>query len=256
MGRRKLPLVTLMLISISAAIGFARAQDGSPQDGTAAGALRFESSMGPVDIVPLGHASLRIEVGGSVIHIDPWSNVADYAEQPDADLVLITHDHPDHFDASALAEIVTDDTRVLADERSAAAYASRAQGLANGDSRTVDGVRVTAVPAYNLQRTRPDGSPYHPKGVYNGYLLAFGDLVVHVGGDTECVPELSELEDVDVSFLPINLPFTMPPEEAAACYRAMAPRVAVPYHQGDSDPNVVAVLLADTPIEVRVLPLP
>jgi len=219
-------------------------------------ALRFDSSLGEVVVYPLGHASLRIETGEVVIQVDPWSDVADYAMQPTADLVLVTHDHPDHFDPAALEQLMGEGTVFVMDSHSAEQFAGEAMVLANGESVEVMGVTVTAVPAYNVQRMRDDGEPFHAKGDYNGYLLDIGDLRLFVAGDTECVPEMAELTEVDVAFLPINLPFTMPPEEAAACFRTIAPAVAVPYHQGESDPQVVADMLADTEIDVRVLQLP
>ncbi len=218
--------------------------------------LAFDSSLGEVRIFPLGHASLRVEVNDLVIHVDPWSNVADYSMQPDADLVMVTHAHPDHYDPAALDAITTDGTLVVMDGTSASQFGGEATALANGESLEFEGITVTAVPAYNVVRTRDDGNPFHAQGESNGYLLDFGDLRVHIAGDTECVPELAELGEVDVSFLPINLPFTMPPDEAAECFRTIAPTVAIPYHQGDSDPQVVADLLADTDIDVRVLELP
>lgn len=218
--------------------------------------LTFDSSLGEVRIFPLGHASLRVEVNDLVIHVDPWSNVADYSMQPDADLVMVTHAHPDHYDPAALDAITTDGTLVVMDGTSASQFGGEATALANGESLEFEGITVTAVPAYNVVRTRDDGNPFHAQGEFNGYLLDFGDLRLHIAGDTECVPELAELGEVDVSFLPINLPFTMPPDEAAECFRTIAPTVAIPYHQGDSDPQVVADLLADTDIDVRVLELP
>jgi L-ascorbate metabolism protein UlaG (beta-lactamase superfamily) len=218
--------------------------------------LSFDSSLGEVEVFPVGHGSLRIEVNGLVIHVDPWSEVADYSMQPDADLVLVTHTHQDHLDPAALEQVAAEDTVFVMDANSAAEFGGEATALANGETFEFQGIVVTAVPAYNVARTRDDGSPYHARGAFNGYLLGIGDLRVHVTGDTECVPELADLGEVDVSFLPINLPFTMPPEEAAECYRTIAPTVAVPYHQGESDPQVVADLLADTEIDVRVLELP
>ncbi len=218
--------------------------------------LVFASSLGELRIVTLGHGSLRMEVDGRVIHIDPWSNVADYAAQPDADLVLVTHEHQDHFDPSAIELVVGAETLVVMDAHSAGRYAGTATVLTNGDSLEFLGITITAVPAYNLKQVRANGDPYHPKGSYNGYLIDVADLRVHVGGDTECVPEFAELGEVDVSFLPINLPFTMPPEDAAECFRLIAPTVAVPYHQGEADPEVVADLLSDSGIDVRVLALP
>lgn len=218
--------------------------------------LSFTSSLGDVEIVAEGHGSLRIEVNDLVIHVDPWSEVADYATQPDADLVLVTHHHQDHFDPAALEQVMADGTLFVMDALSAGQFEGEATVLNNGETFEFEGITITAVPAYNVERMREDGSPYHASGDYNGYLLDIGDLRVHVAGDTECVPEMAELAEVDVSFLQINLPFTMPPEEAAECYRTIDPTVAVPYHQGDSDPQVVADMLADTEIDVRVLELP
>lgn len=236
---------TLIVLAALLAGGLALAQE----------TLSFDSSLGVVEIVPLGHASLRISVNDLIIHVDPWGNVADYGMQPDADLALVTHEHQDHFDPTALEQITGESTTLVMDAQSAQQFEGEVITMANGDSLEFEGITVTAVPAYNIERMRDDGNPYHPKGDYNGYLLGFGDLLVHIGGDTECVPEFAEVGEVDVSFLPINLPFTMPPEEAAECYRTMNPTVAVPYHQGDSDPQIVAHMLADSEIDVRVLQL-
>ncbi len=217
--------------------------------------LTFDTDLGRLVITPLGHASLRLDVDGLVIHVDPYGQMADYAEQPKADWIWITHDHPDHYDENAIAAVRTPDTHFLVDPATAGRLGEEAVVLRNGDSATVGNLRVTAVPAYNIRQKRPNGQPYHPKGVGNGYLVNVGGFVVHIGADTECVPEMRELGKVDVSFLPINLPFTMTPQDAAECFRLIHPRVAVPYHQGDFDPRIVADALRDTDIDVRVLPL-
>lgn len=217
--------------------------------------IELATGLGPVVLTFLGHASLRIDVAGKVIHVDPWTRQADYDAQPKADQVWITHDHVDHYDEEAIAKVRKASTRFLMNATAARRFAEPCVVLANGASVDVDGVAVTAVPAYNRKRKRANGEPYHPKGEGNGYLARFGDLVVHIGADTECVPELSELGRVDVSMLPINLPPTMPPEEAAECFERIHPRIAVPYHQGDSDPEVVAERLRHTDIDVRVFHL-
>ena len=125
--------------------------------------------------------------------------------------------------------------------------------LKNGDVRTVDGLKIEAVPAYNLVNKRPDGKPFHPKGEGNGYVLTFGDKTVYVAGDTEDIPEMTQLKDIDVAFLPMNLPYTMTPEMAAAAARASMPKVVYPYHFGETDTGRLVSLLKDTPaIEVRV----
>jgi L-ascorbate metabolism protein UlaG (beta-lactamase superfamily) len=220
--------------------------------------LEFETAAGPLTITPLGHASLLLEVGGSVIHVDPWSRAANYAGLPDADWIFVTHDHRDHLDPTAIEAIAIPSTRIVMDGRSAGSFGEdeRVTVLANGQSLDIGAMTLTAVPAYNVVQERQPGQKFHPKGVYNGYVLRIGDFALHVGGDTECVPEFGQLGAITVSFLPINLPFTMPPEEAATCFKVINPEIAVPYHQGEADPQVVADLLANSGIEVVVLELP
>jgi L-ascorbate metabolism protein UlaG (beta-lactamase superfamily) len=226
--------------------------------GGAAGAqdaLTFDTTLGRLVITPLGHASLRFDVAGMVVHVDPYGKVADYAKQPKADWIWVTHDHVDHYDEAAITAVRKEGTRFLLDPVSADRLGEEAIVLRNGESASVGDIHVEAVPAYNVRQKRPNGQPYHPKGAGNGYLVRFGDVVVHIGADTECVPEMRDLGRVDVSFLPINLPFTMTPQDAAECFRLIHPRVAVPYHQGDFDPQIVADALRDTDIKVYVLPL-
>ena len=222
--------------------------------------LSFDTGAGTLKVTPLGHASVRLELGDTVIHVDPWSNVADYSQQPDADWVLVTHEHGDHLDTDAIAEIATENTRYLMDARTAAASGLGGVTLIeNGDTMTLGEITVVAVPAYNVVREQDNGQKYHPKGWYNGFVMEIGDFKLHLAGDTECIPEFSKLavfDNLTVSFLPINLPYTMPPAEAAVCYQTLNPEVAIPYHQGDFDPQIVADRLADTNIDVRVLELP
>lgn len=239
----------LSLILLTSFIGLATAQEPTT--------FSFETDAGTLDVTPLGHASVRLELEGTVIHVDPYSEVTDYSGQPDADWVWITHEHGDHFDPTALGEIVTEDTRLVMDPRSAEGYeGENVTVMENGDSLELDGFTLRAVPAYNVVRERDNGQKYHPEGWYNGYVLEVGDFRLHLAGDTECIPEFGELDGLTVSFLPINLPYTMPPEEAAACYKVLSPEVAIPYHQGESDPQVVADLLENSSTEVRVLELP
>ncbi len=213
------------------------------------------TAAGPLEITFIGHGTLIFTWQGKVIHVDPWTRLADYSALPKADAVLITHAHRDHLDPVALALVRTPATAVVASP----ACEGKINGaliLANGDRRTVAGIEVTAVPAYNLVHRKENGSPYHPKGEGNGYLLAFGDLTVLVAGDTENVPELEALSGVEVAFLPMNLPFTMTPEMVADLARALKPRLLYPYHYGDTDPQRLVDLLADTPeIEVRIRPM-
>jgi L-ascorbate metabolism protein UlaG (beta-lactamase superfamily) len=212
----------------------------------------IKTSAGDLEITFIGHGSLSFTFGGKVIHVDPYGEVAEYASLPKASLVLITHAHGDHLDPAALAAIRTADTAVVVSP----ACEGKVEGaivLRNGDSRSVLGIPITAVPAYNIAHKRPDGTPFHPKGEGNGYVLTFGDTRVYVAGDTENVPEMKELKDIAVAFLPMNLPYTMTPEMVAAAARAFKPRILYPYHYGDTDPaRLVALLANDKEITVRV----
>jgi L-ascorbate metabolism protein UlaG (beta-lactamase superfamily) len=211
----------------------------------------FPTTFGPLDIFFLGHGSLMMELDGKVIHVDPFSRVADYAALPQADLILITHEHRDHLDPEALQHIRTPHTKVILTERAAAQLAG---GLVmkNGDSLTVDGLQVEAVPAYNLVHKRENGEPFHPKGHGNGYVLTFGGLRLYIAGDTEDIPEMAALKDIHIAFLPMNLPYTMTPQMVAKAARSFLPRILYPYHYGNTDPQELIKLLAGSGVEVRI----
>jgi len=210
------------------------------------------TSAGDLSVSFVGHGSLVFGQGGKTIHVDPFGKLADYSTLPKADVVLITHGHGDHLDPAALAAIRRPDTQVVV----APDCEGKVEGaltLRNGERKTVAGVEVAAVPAYNLVHKRPDGTPFHPMGRGNGYVLTFGDTRVYVAGDTENVPEMKALEGVTVAFLPMNLPYTMTPEMVADAARAFRPRVLYPYHFGDTDTaRLVALLKDEKGIEVRL----
>ena len=218
--------------------------------------INFESdvlptSEGNLTMTFIGHGTLMFGFDGKTIHVDPYGKLADYAALPKADAILITHDHADHLDPAAIAAIRTPSTVVVM-SRSCVA---KLDGLVmtNGESRTVLGIRVEAVPAYNIVNKRDTGQPFHPQGAGNGYLLSFGDKRVYVAGDTEDTPEMRALRGVDVAFLPMNLPYTMTPEMVATAAKAFRPKALYPYHYGDTDPARLTDLLKDLPgIEVRI----
>ena len=223
---------------------------------SALGQLNFESdvlptSAGNLTMTFIGHGTLMFEMDGKTIHVDPYGKLADYAALPKADAILITHDHADHLDPSAIAAIRTPSTVVVMSR----SCVGKLDGLVmtNGESRTVLGIRVEAVPAYNIVNKRDTGQPFHPKGNGNGYLLVFGDKRVYVAGDTEGTPEMQALRGIEVAFLPMNLPYTMTPEMVATVAKAFRPKVLYPYHYGDTDPARLTALLKDLPgIEVRI----
>lgn len=189
----------------------------------------FPTKQGPLKITYIGHASLMFHFNNKVIHVDPFSKLADYTKLPKADLVLITHDHFDHLDPKALDAIVTDSTKIVLTEICAAKI-KKGMILKNGESRNVDGISIEALPAYNLVHTYEKNKPYHPKGAGNGYVVTFGDKRVYIAGDTENIPEMKQLKKIDIAFLPMNLPYTMTPEMVVDAVKSFLPKILVVYH--------------------------
>jgi L-ascorbate metabolism protein UlaG (beta-lactamase superfamily) len=225
--------------------------------GVAAARQKFEkdiipTSKGDLEITFLGHGTLMMTFAGKTIHVDPYGEVADYASLPKADLVFVTHEHFDHLDPKALQSILKPDTTVVA-SKACIVELPKAIILANGDTRTVLGLPIQAVPAYNIAHKRPDGNPFHPKGSGSGYIVTFGDKRIYIAGDTENTPEMKALKAIDVAFLPMNLPYTMTPEMVADAARAFRPRVLYPYHYGETDTAILRKLLKEEKdIEVRI----
>ena len=203
----------------------------------------------------IGHGTLYFEYDGRVVHVDPWTKLADYQGLPKADLVLITHEHGDHLDEAAV-KAVTKDNTVVATTKTCHDQLGYGEVLANGDSGEFAGFKIEAVPAYNLVHKRDNGQPFHPKGQGNGYVIYFGGLKVYVAGDTENIPEMAKIKDVDAAFLPMNLPYTMTPEMAADAAKSFKPKILYPYHFSETDTSRLVALLKDEPsIEVRIRPM-
>ena len=212
----------------------------------------FKTAKGDLQITFIGHGSLMFAFGGKIIHVDPFSRLTDYSKQPQADMILLTHEHRDHLDLKALDSLRTDKTKIILTKN----CAQQVKGgiiMQNGDVKTVDGLKIEAVPAYNLVHMRSEGVPFHPKGNGNGYVITFGDMRIYVAGDTENIPEMKQLKNIDVAFLPMNLPYTMTPEMVADAARAFKPKVLYPYHYGKTDPSKLVELMQDTPqVEIRI----
>lgn len=210
------------------------------------------TSAGDLGITFFGHASLRFSFGGKEIYIDPFGEAADYSGLPKADLLLITHEHFDHCDGQAIAAIRTERTQAV---MTAACSAKLGDGIVmkNGDSRTVEGIPIEAVPAYNIIHKRENGRPFHMPGEGNGYVAAFGGARVYIAGDTENIPEMRNLKDIDIAFLPVNVPYTMTAEMAADAARMIRPRILYPYHFDRSHLGPLSDLLRDEKdIEIRI----
>ena len=209
----------------------------------------IETSAGKLSIYFIGHASLVFEFNGKPIYIDPWSNLADYSTFPKADLIFITHQHQDHLDPKAIDLIAKDGTQYIETKD---VHDALAKGtiMKNGEKKTVDGIEIEAVPAYNTTEGR---DKYHPKGRDNGYIITFGNKRIYVAGDTEDIPEMSTFKNIDIAFLPMNQPYTMTPEQVAKAAKIIHPKILYPYHYGDTDVSKIKKLLAeDKNIDLRI----
>jgi L-ascorbate metabolism protein UlaG (beta-lactamase superfamily) len=214
---------------------------------------------GDIVITALGHASVQLEQGGKVIIIDPVANMADLSKAKPADLILVTDIHPDHFDPSAIAKVRKPGAPVIAPpEVAASKKIPNVTEMLNRQMKTNEeapaGVPVISVPAYNIVRGPAPGQLYHPRDRGQGYLLTISDKMVYVAGDTECVPAMAQwVKNVEVALVPMNLPYTMTPAEAAECVKGFRPKIAIPYHFMGQKPEEFAEALKGQPIEVRIL---
>jgi L-ascorbate metabolism protein UlaG (beta-lactamase superfamily) len=252
-----LSVAVLVLVNVSCAAPNATpqnaAQPNAPQQSATppSASRQNESQAGEITLTPIMHASLQLEYGGKVIQVDPTSQ-GDYSKAKQADLILVTDIHGDHLDPAAISRIRKAGAPVVA-PAAAAQQIENATVLANGESKTVAGINLEAVPMYNLQRGPAQGQLFHTKGRGNGYILTLGDKRVYIAGDTECTPEMRALKNIDIAFIPMNLPYTMPPSEAAECVKAFKPKVVYPYHYRGQKTEEFKAALAGEPIEVRLL---
>ncbi|MBR5660654.1 MAG: MBL fold metallo-hydrolase [Bacteroidales bacterium] len=217
---------------------------------------RFGTASGaPVDITLVKHGSLEISYDGLSIQVDPVAEhgkSTDYAtEFPKADVILITHEHGDHLEDATIATLTGENTVLLLNQTSRDKI-GRGEAIGNGEKRILcDGkIQVEAVPAYN---TTPGRERFHPKGNGNGYVLTIDGLVIYIAGDTEDIPEMADLKDIDVAFLPVNQPYTMTVEQCVAAAKAFKPKVLIPYHFSQTDITPLPGLLPGIDVRLRDL---
>jgi L-ascorbate metabolism protein UlaG (beta-lactamase superfamily) len=237
--------VALILLMFFGLVNISGAQSSFEKD-------CFSTSEGELEITFIGHGTLMLTFQDKVIHIDPWSNLADYHLLPQADIILITHEHGDHLDLKLIDMIKKEDTVIILTE---ACLEQTAQGtvMKNGDTLIIEGIEISAVPAYNIEHKRDNGEPFHPKGRGNGYILNFDEITVYIAGDTENIPEMADLQNIDIAFLPMNLPYTMTPEMVADAAKIIRPKILYPYHFGNTDTNqLIELLKEEKNIEIRI----
>lgn len=211
----------------------------------------FLTSAGEVEMHFIGHGSLMFKVNDFIIHVDPVGSSGNYEQKPKADLVLVTHDHFDHLDTDLISKLSKDGTIMLTTDK-VASQVKWAKAMKAGEKSIAGIVSVEAVPAYNIVNMRGQGQPFHPKGSGLGFVLTIGDKKIYIAGDTENTPEMKALRNIDVAFLPMNLPYTMTPEMVADAAAAFKPRILYPYHYGDTNTDKIVALLKGTATEVRI----
>lgn len=212
----------------------------------------IKTPSGNIEISFIGHGSLMFAFGGKMIYVDPVSKQGDYSKMPKADIILITHGHPDHLDTKAIDEITKDGTQFIV-TNDVNETLKKGTVMKNGDTLSIEGIQIEAVPAYN---TTADRDKFHPKGRDNGYILTMGGKRIYVAGDTENTPEMASLQNIDVAFLPMNQPYTMTPEQVADAAQHFHPKILYPYHTGDTDISQLTKLMKKVKgTEVRVRPM-
>ncbi|WP_395856069.1 MBL fold metallo-hydrolase [Cystobacter fuscus] len=214
----------------------------------------FPTSQGDLIVHPVNHASFLMSWAGKTVYVDPVGGAAPFEGLPSPDVVFVTDIHADHLSADTLTALVKADTVIVAPQAVRDALPESLRGatqvLANGGTLTVADIAVEAIPMYNLT---PERLQYHVKGRGNGYVLTVGGERVYIAGDTEDIPEMRQLRDIDVAFVPMNLPYTMTVAQAADAVREFKPKVVYPYHSRGSDLNEFTRLVGtDVGVEVRV----
>jgi L-ascorbate metabolism protein UlaG (beta-lactamase superfamily) len=199
---------------------------------------------GDLIVHPIAHATFAMAWDGKTIYVDPVGGAESFADLPSPDLILITDIHGDHLDAPTLEAVVAEDTVIVAPaaviEQLPAGLGSVARPLANGERLSLLDLDVDAVPMYNLTEDRLQ---YHDKGRGNGYVLTAGGTRFYISGDTEDIPEMRALENIDVAFVCFNLPYTMTEEQAASAVLEFAPGIVYPYHYRGSDVELFTTLV-------------
>jgi L-ascorbate metabolism protein UlaG (beta-lactamase superfamily) len=212
---------------------------------------KISTTAGNVVMNFIGHGSLMFRIDTFSIYIDPVSSSGDYKNLPKADLILVTHEHSDHLDLKLINDLKRPGTLVFTSAK-ATEQIKWAMAMKPGDRQEVNNIVIEAVPAYNIVNMRSPGQPFHPKGSGLGYILTIGGKRFYIAGDTENTPEMKSLTDIEVAFLPMNLPYTMTPEMVADAARAFKPRILYPYHYGDTNTDLIVNLLKGSGIEVRI----
>ncbi|WP_224361370.1 MBL fold metallo-hydrolase [Hyalangium versicolor] len=214
----------------------------------------ISTSQGDVIIHPINHATFVMHWADKMIYVDPVGGAAPFEGLPAPNVIFVTDIHSDHLSADTLTALVRVDTVIVAPQAVRDQLPANLQGvtqvLANGGTLTVAGIGVEAIPMYNITTDRLQ---YHTKGRGNGYVLTLGGKRIYIAGDTEDIPEMRQLRDIEVAFIPMNLPYTMTVQQAASAVREFKPKIVYPYHSRGSDLDEFTRLVGtDVGVEVRI----
>lgn len=203
---------------------------------------------------PVNHATLMLQWKDQILCVDPVGGAQRLAGLPAPTLILLTDIHGDHLSAETLAALGGGRIPIIAPaavrKQLGGELQARTEVLAHGGKITRNGLTIEAVPAYNLAADRRQ---YHPQGRANGYLLAAGGKRIYLSADTEDIPEMRALENIDVAFLCMNLPYTMTVEQAASAVKAFRPKIVYPYHsRGSNLEKFKALIGTESGVEVRL----
>ncbi|TPE45940.1 MBL fold metallo-hydrolase [Pontibacter mangrovi] len=245
-------LKSILALAFSLGLAPAMAQQTATPD-------TIKTTGGPLIIQPITHGTLALQFKGKTIYVDPYGGAAGFSGLAKPDLILITDIHPDHLDMSTLSNIQTEGIKIVAPQAVADSlpqkYKQQVVVLKNGDKTEQLGIKILALPMYNLPES---ADAMHPKGRGNGYLLEMGGKRVYISGDTEGTPEMRNLKNIDVAFVSMNLPYTMDVDQAAEAVLAFKPKIIYPYHYrgkdglSDVDSFKQQVNTKDKQIEVRL----
>lgn len=235
---------TLMFLFIINVLTF-----GQNQPGGAPKMDEYKFDKDNVKIYFFGHASMMINFNGTIIHVDPVKQYAQYDSQPKADIILITHEHSDHLDKDTIAKLTKKETKLIV-TKTVFDKLNSGLVLVNGKSWQDKNIKIEAVPAYN---TTKDRDKYHPKGTGNGYILNLGNKRIYIAGDTEDIPEMANIKNIEIAFLPMNQPYTMTPAQVVNAVKMIKPKIMYPYHFGETDMAQLQNLMKDVKgVELKI----
>ncbi|MFC1671245.1 MBL fold metallo-hydrolase [Spirochaetota bacterium] len=246
-------LSSMVILTTLLSVSFCKKTDNKPLKKMNSKCDVIKSSAGDIQICPVGHASFVLVTSKKTIYFDPVGGKELYKQYSRPDYILVTHTHFDHLDIKTIKDVISKDTKIVGTVAVKKKYGG-AMAMKNGDVKELDGIKVEAIGMYNITKGR---TKFHPRGQGNGYVVTINDKRVYVSGDTEDIPEMRNLKNIDAAFICMNLPYTMDEKQAASAVLEFKPKIVYPYHfilgkPGDVN-NFKKLVNKNKNIEVRIL---